>query len=161
MREVAQRSGLSQSFLRAVERGESDIALGRLARVARVLNKDIASFLGLAGSFRQPYFVSEIDRFQVARGKGVHYEALRLPGVEFEIDMMEFEGGAGFDDTRSHEGFDIVIVVSGSIVLTIADVDYTMRAGECVAYAAGYEHGIRNAGKKAARVIGLTTGRMY
>src|SRR5579883_1658123 len=46
LRQVADLSGLSVSFLRAVERGESDISLGRLARVARIFGHDVGSFLG-------------------------------------------------------------------------------------------------------------------
>ena len=46
IREVAEAAGLSSSFLGAVERGESDIAVGRLAQVAGVFGHDVASLLG-------------------------------------------------------------------------------------------------------------------
>src|SRR6478609_6292080 len=45
LRDVAERSGLSASFLGAVERGESDIALERLARLAAIFDHDVGSFL--------------------------------------------------------------------------------------------------------------------
>src|SRR6266496_4388733 len=48
MRALADEAGISASFLGAVERGESDIALGRLALVAEALDSDVASLLGYA-----------------------------------------------------------------------------------------------------------------
>ena len=46
LRDLAHRSGLLQSFLGAVERGQSDISVGRLSQVAGVLVHDVASLLG-------------------------------------------------------------------------------------------------------------------
>ena len=43
--EVARRSGLSQSFLSQVEAGQSDISVGRLIRVAQVLDVHVTDLL--------------------------------------------------------------------------------------------------------------------
>lgn len=160
LQDVAARSGLSQSFLSALERNTTDIALGRLAKLAAVFDCDIASFLGFSARFSSPYFLTKLDRFDVERGAGVAYEALRVPGVDFEIDVMTFAPGAAFASPLAHEGVDVVLVTEGEIVLTVSGVEYHMGAGDCSTYSAGYEHHIRNAGDRAAHVIGLTTGRM-
>lgn len=160
LHEVAQRSGLSQSFLSALERNTTDIALGRLAKLAAVFDCDIASFLGFSARFSSPYFLTELDRFDVDRGTGVGYKALRVPGVDFEIDVMDFAPGAAFAGALAHEGVDVVLVTGGDVVLTVGGVEYDMHAGDCATYSAGYEHHIRNAGDDTAHVIGLTTGRM-
>lgn len=160
LQEVAARSGLSQSFLSALERNTTDIALGRLARLAQVFDCDIASFLGFSARFSSPYFLTKLDRFSVDRGPNIAYEALRVPGVDFEIDVMDFEPHAQFATPSAHEGVDVVLVLSGEVVLSVAGIEYHMHPGDCATYSAGYEHGIRNAGDEAARVIGLTTGRM-
>ena len=161
LEDVARKSGLSQSFLSALERGKTDVSLGRLSKLARVFEHDISSFLGFTARYSQPYRVSERDRLSVVRGDGVRYEAIRLPGIDLEIDMMDFEPGAGFDTELSHEGLDVVLVVGNEIVLSVAGEDHALCAGDCVVYSAGYKHRLRNVGKQPARVIGLTTGRMY
>jgi transcriptional regulator with XRE-family HTH domain len=161
LEEVASKSGLSQSFLSALERGKTDVSLRRLSKLARVFEHDISSFLGFTARYSHPYKVSERDRLTVVRGKGVHYEAIRLPGIDLEIDMMDFEPGAGFDTELAHEGLDVVLVVGNEIVLSVAGEDHALRAGDCVIYSAGFKHRLRNQGKQPARVIGLTTGRMY
>lgn len=161
LEEVARRSGLSQSFLSALERGKTDVSLGRLSRLARVFEHDISSFLGFTARYSHPYRVSQRDRLTVVRGRGVHYEAIRLPGIDLEIDMMDFEPGAGFDAELAHEGLDVVLVVGNEIVLSVAGEDHALSAGDCVVYSAGFKHRLRNDGKHPARVIGLTTGRMY
>jgi transcriptional regulator with XRE-family HTH domain len=161
LEQVARKSGLSQSFLSALERGTSDVSLGRLSKLANVFDHDISSFLGFTARYSQPYRLTDLDRFKVARGKGVRYEALRLPGIDLEIDIMDFEPGSGFDDERAHEGLDVIVVTNNSVILSVAGVDHALDTGECIVYSAGYKHRIRNESKKPSRVIGLTTGRMY
>lgn len=161
LEDVANRSGLSQSFLSALERGKTDVSLGRLSKLARVFDHDVSSFLGFTARYSHPYRAGDADRLPVARGSGVKYEAIRLPGIDLEIDIMDFEPGARFDEELSHEGLDIVLGVSNEVVLTVAGEDHSLAAGDCIVYSAGYKHRLRNDGKRSARVIGLTTGRMY
>ncbi|MGH7715472.1 MAG: helix-turn-helix domain-containing protein, partial [Vulcanimicrobiaceae bacterium] len=81
LEEVARQSGLSQSFLSSLERGKTDVSLGRLSKLARVFDHDISSFLGFTARYSHPYRAGEGDRLAVVRGRGVRYEAIRLPGV--------------------------------------------------------------------------------
>ncbi len=161
LEDVARESGLSQSFLSALERGKTDVSLGRLSKLARVFEHDVSSFLGFTARYSHPYRTGGADRLQVLRGKGVRYEAIRIPGIDLEIDLMDFEPGAGFDEELSHEGLDIVLVVSNDVVLSVAGEDHALSAGDCVVYSAGYKHRLHNEGRRPARAIGLTTGRMY
>jgi transcriptional regulator with XRE-family HTH domain len=161
LREVAEASDLSPSFLSAVERGESDIALGRLARIAQFFEHDIGSLLGYTTRRARPRFVGPEDRMMVDRGKGVRYEVLRLPDVGMEIIIVDFEPHAGFDVELVHAGVDIVYVTSGEVVLSVGHVDYPMKSGESAVYSAAYAHGVRNVQDAAASLIGVTTESMY
>jgi transcriptional regulator with XRE-family HTH domain len=160
VREVAERSGLSHSFLHAVERGESDISLGRLARLARVFGYDIGSFLGFTSRLSQPHFVSKEQRALINRGKGVRYESLRLPGIEFELESVELAPRSGFRNALSHEGIDVVFCTRGSVVLVFNGTDYPMTEGDCCVFSAGYPHKVRNDSAKSAAVVSFTSGRM-
>lgn len=161
LEEVARRSGLSQSFLSSLERGKTDVSLGRLSKLARVFDHDVSSFLGFTARYSHPYRAGEGDRLPVIRGRGVRYEAIRLPGIDLEIDVMDFEPGSSFDEELSHEGLDIVLAVSNDVVLSVAGEDHALSSGDCIVYSAGYKHRLRNDGRRPARVVGLTTGRMY
>jgi transcriptional regulator with XRE-family HTH domain len=160
VREVAEASGLSPSFLSAVERGASDISLGRLSRLAGFFEHDIGSLLGYSSRASRPRFVENMDRVSINRGKGVRYELLRPAGLNLEIQRVVFEPRSGFRDELVHEGVDIVLVTDGQIVLTVDGVDYKMTAGECATFGAGFRHKLRNDSGRRAAVVAFTTGRM-
>jgi transcriptional regulator with XRE-family HTH domain len=160
VREVAERSGLSYSFLHAIERGESDISLGRLARLAEVFGYDIGSFLGFTTRLSRPNFIGKDSRTLINRGKGVRYESLRLPGIEFELEVVEMAPRSAFRNEMSHEGIDVVYCTRGNVVLSFNGTDYPMKEGDCCVFSAGYPHRIRNDSAKSAALISFTSGRM-
>jgi transcriptional regulator with XRE-family HTH domain len=160
VRELADKSGLSVSFIRAVERGDSDIAIGRLAKLAHVFHYDLGSFLGFTSQLTRPTFVGGSDRKRVNRGKGVSYEVLHLPALDLDLVDVRLAPGAAFKTELSHEGIDVVYVTSGQLVLVVNHVDYPMAAGECCLFAAGFPHTLRNDSRTSACAISITTGRM-
>lgn len=160
VREVAEASDLSSSFLSAVERGASDISLGRLSRLAQFFEHDIGSLLGYSTRLGEPRFVDKLDRVQINRGKGVEYELLRLAGLNLELQRVVLEPRSGFRDELIHEGVDIILVTEGRIVLSVNSNDYPMVAGECAMFGAGFSHKLRNDSGRRATVVALTTGRM-
>jgi transcriptional regulator with XRE-family HTH domain len=160
VRELAGKSGLSASFIRAVERGDSDIAIGRLAKLAHVFHYDLGSFLGFTSQLTRPTFVTSGDRKRVNRGKGVSYEVLHLPALDLDLVDVRLEPGASFKSEMSHEGIDVVYVTEGDLILVVSHIDYPMAEGECCVFAAGFPHKLRNDSKSPASAISITTGRM-
>jgi transcriptional regulator with XRE-family HTH domain len=160
VKELAEQSGLSASFIRAVERGDSDISLGRLARLANVFHYDLGSFLGFTSKLSRPSFVTGTDRKRVNRGRGVSYEALHLPALDLDLVIVRLEGGSSFKDELSHEGIDVVYVTDGDLVLEVNGTDYPMSTGECCVFSAGFPHRLRNESKRPGSAISVTTGRM-
>src|SRR5438067_10997077 len=77
VRALAQASGISASFLGAVERGSSDIALGRLSLIAQALDHDVACLLGYSLLQSAPGFVESGGRGAI--GDGVEIVAFRWP----------------------------------------------------------------------------------
>jgi transcriptional regulator with XRE-family HTH domain len=160
IRDVADGSGLSASFLSAVERGESDVSIGRLARIAEFFDQDLGSMLGYSTRLSRPAFVTKSDRVTLNRGRGIRYELLRLPGLSLELASISFDPRSAFRDELAHEGVDTIFVTSGEIVLRVNDIDYPMRAGDCAVYSAGFTHTMRNDSIRPATAVGLTTARM-
>src|SRR5713226_4314195 len=73
LRDVAQGTGLSASFLSLLERGECDITLSRLAAIAQHFDHDVGSLLGYTARGATPQIVRRNERVKVDRGKGVDY----------------------------------------------------------------------------------------
>jgi transcriptional regulator with XRE-family HTH domain len=161
LKEVADGSGLSVSFLSAVERDQSDISLGRLNRLAQFFNHDIGSLLGYTGRRSTPQFVSDRDRLVVDRGEGVDYRVFRLPGLDFELITATFGPHTEFRDAITHEGLDIVYVLTGQVVLEYNGEDYPMHAGDCTMYSGAYPHRFRNVTGRSASWLSIVTGIVY
>ncbi len=161
VRDVAEQSGLSASFVRAVERGDSDISLGRLARLAQFFEYDLGAFLGFTSQISRPNFVRKASRAKVNRGRGVDYEALHLPGIDLDLVLVKIAAKSRFRDELTHEGIDVVYVLEGDIVVVVDGIDYPASAGDCCVFSAGYSHTVRNDSSKRAFLFSITTGRMY
>jgi transcriptional regulator with XRE-family HTH domain len=160
LKEVAGSSGLSASFLGAVERGESDIAVGRLAAVAEVLGHDLASLLGYSLRQSSPRFIRPADQVRMKRGNGVELVAMRIPGTNLELLHASLPPHSK-DSPVTHAGLDILFVLEGDLVLDLDGTDYPLAAGECVVWPSSHEHAIRNDSDAPARAIGLVTETVY
>jgi transcriptional regulator with XRE-family HTH domain len=161
LRDVARESGLSQSFLGALERGETDIALDRLARLARVFDHDVGSFLGYSSRGSRPTFLDDDERVRVDRGDGIDYEIIRAPGLGVELVQVTLEPRASFRNEMAHEGVDVTLVVDGVVTATYNGVDYELPAGACVMWSGGYSHSFRNDTRRRARYVGLVTAMVF
>jgi transcriptional regulator with XRE-family HTH domain len=161
LKDVADQSGLSVSFLSAVERGESDISLLRLNRLAQVFGHDIGSLLGYTAQRSTPQFLVDRDRLVVDRGEGIDYRVFRLPGLNFELITADFEPRTAFRDAIAHEGLDIVYVLKGKLVLEYDGIDYQMDTGDCTMYSGAYPHRFRNDSSRPAAWLSIVTGIIY
>jgi transcriptional regulator with XRE-family HTH domain len=161
LRDLAEQSGLSQSFLGAVERGRSDIAVGRLAQVAAVLGHDVASLLGYSLRQTTPVFVQPEEHVRVERGEGTELRAFRIPSTNLEFMVATFGPRAQFADAVTHAGLDVMYVAEGDLVLVVDGVDYPVREGECAVWPSSHAHAVRNDADRPARAVGFTTETVY
>lgn len=161
LRDVSHKSGLSTSFLGTVERGESDIALERLAKLARVFGHDVGSFLGFSARQSTPTFMTAEGRVRVERGEGIDYEVIRLPGIGVELVRVTMAPMSRFASQMSHEGVDVTLVVSGTVCATYNGEDYVLDEGECVMWSGGYSHSFRNDTSEPASYIGFVTATVF
>jgi transcriptional regulator with XRE-family HTH domain len=161
LRDLAERSGLSQSFLGAVERGQSDISVGRLSQVAAVLGHDVASLLGYSLRRATPVVIRSEDHVRTPRGEGVAFSTFAIPGTHLEFIVATLAPHARFDDEVTHAGLDVMYVSEGSLVLVVDGVDYRLDASECAVWPSSHAHTLRNDGDAPAVAVGFTTEAVH
>jgi transcriptional regulator with XRE-family HTH domain len=161
LRDVAERSGISQSFLGAVERGQSDISVGRLSQVAHVLGHDVASLLGYSLRRATPVVIRPEDHRRVSRGDGVSFSTFAIPESHLEFMVASFAPHSHFDDVVTHAGIDVMYVSEGSLVLAVDGVDHSLDASECAVWPSSHAHTVRNDGDVPAVALGFTTEAVY
>lgn len=155
VRALAASCGLSASFLGAVERGDSDIALGRLALVANALDHDVASLLGYSLRQATPRLVTPARAG--ARGVGVEFSAFRIPGSQLELLVARFAPHSAFDDSITHAGIDVAYVAQGELLLIVNGVEYALVERQCVVWPSSHAHTMRNVSDAPAIVVGFAT----
>ena len=158
--QLAERAGISASFLGAVERGESDISVGRLSLIAEVLGHDLASLLGYSLRQSQPRFIRPDEHVRMRRGNGIELTATRIPGTNLEL-LLATLAPHSQDKPVTHAGLDFLLVLEGNLVLRLDDTDYPMTAGESAVWPSSHVHAIRNDSDEPARAIGLVTETVY
>jgi transcriptional regulator with XRE-family HTH domain len=161
LRDLAERSGVSQSFLGAVERGQSDISVGRLSQVARVLGHDVASLLGYSLRRATPVVIRPSDHVASRRGQGVEFRTFAIPGTHLEFMLATLAPRSRFDDEVTHAGIDVMYVSEGSLVLVVDGVDYPLDASECAVWPSSHAHTVRNDGDVPAVALGFTTETVH
>lgn len=155
VRGLAASAGLSPSFLGAVERGDSDIALGRLALIAQALDHDVASLLGYSLRQATPRFVAPAREGE--RGAGVRFSAFRIPGSQLELLVASFAPRSGFDDSITHAGIDVAYVAQGELVLVVDGNEYVVGEGQCCVWPSSHPHSMRNESDAPTVVVGFAT----
>jgi transcriptional regulator with XRE-family HTH domain len=155
LKALASASGLSASFLGSVERGESDIAVQRLARIAAVFGHDVGSLLGYTQRRAVPRIARMESQAARDRGPGVQLERLALPDFDFELVLVRFEPHSGFRDAVTHVGTDVCVVLDGELVVDYDGVDYPLTAGDCVTFPGSHPHAFRNDADVPARLMGI------
>jgi quercetin dioxygenase-like cupin family protein len=154
--EVGAATKISPSFLSLVEKGKSDITIGRLVRLVEFYGLSIAELLPQAGS-GDPEVVRMKDRrllHSPAEGIDVF-----LLGPDTERTMMpmvvEFEPDAHLAEYGRHAGEEWVYVLEGRLSLELEGAEPKLLGpGDGAYYAASRPHLFRNADpKRRLRVI--------
>ena len=157
--DVADGTGISASFLSMVEKGQSDITVSRLMRLVGWFGVSIADLV----QEPDPATVQVVRRDQRRSlrlvDEGIAIEMLTTDGAHRMMPVVNVyaEGGAMAEPAR-HEGEEFVLVVDGTVELTVGGGDpIELGPGDSAHYRADLPHSFRNVGRGEARFIGVTT----
>jgi transcriptional regulator with XRE-family HTH domain len=142
--ELAARSYLTPSTLSRIETGHRRIALDQLAPIARAL-----------GTTLDQLVESGLDEDVVIRphrdeGRGITTWLLNREGAPAGMTVAKLRITRTVpDDLRVHRGRDWFTVLSGTVVLRLADRTITVRAGEAAEFSTLVPHAFGAAGGPA------------
>ena len=155
LRELASRAGVTESFLSQVEREVTSPSIASVQKIARGLDLAIAEL-----------FVEEAPHGRVVRAadrRRIGYPGLRavdefltsgLDGrLQVILSTVEPGGGTG-DEAYAHDSDEeVVIVLSGTLELWVADERYVLEAGDTVTYSSRLKHRNKNIGETTATIL--------
>jgi transcriptional regulator with XRE-family HTH domain len=163
LRELAERAGVTESFLSQVEREVTSPSIASVQRIARGLD------LGIADLFAddQPHgrVVRRGDRRRISYpGLNAVDEFLTAgSGGRLQLILSTIEPGGGTgDEAYAHESDEeVVVVLSGSLELWVADEHHLLDEGDAIAYSSRLPHRNQNPGDGPAVILFCLTPPSY
>lgn len=153
LREAASRAGLSASFIGLVERGETEIAISRLIRLADAYGAVVAELLADVHEPRVE-FVSAQQALQVdTHVVGVEILYLASPSWSMEPFLVRLEPEARLTGL-SHASEEFIHCTDGHPTLVVAQLEFVMLPGDTLCIPPMAEHAYLNDSSARAVLIG-------
>ena len=161
LRVLAKKLGISASFLSQVESGKASPSLATLKDIADALSTTIGSLIGEGQKLEADPIVRATERKHVQEvGKGINLYLLtsRDPNKQMEPLLFKLKEGAT-SGVRSykHFGQEFVLVIKGSIEVTLNDMTYILKKGDSIYFNSSVPHAFKNMGKEEAEAVWVVT----
>ena len=163
LRDVAQETGFSVSFLSQVERGTSSLTLSSLSRIADALAVPVTRLfdpppltaeMSRRGS-RTPFHLefSPITYYRLgAESRTAHMNSLLI-----ELPPHTSPSPEAF----RHPGEEFAYILSGALLLTLADEEYRLEEGDAIQFSGDQVHNWANPGSVPMRAVWVTTEHLF
>ena len=153
LREVAERAGLSRTFISLVERGETEIALSRFLRLADVYGVVVADLLANTHEPGVEYTPAEETHLVPSSSEGVEVRYLSSPSWRMQPFLVRLAPGHDLD-ALAHRGEEFVHCMEGSPTMTVDGQPHPMKPGDTLFIPEYAEHSYTNTGSADAVLVG-------
>lgn len=165
LREVAERAGISVSYLSQLERNQSRLPIGVLKKIGDALGVHMNWFFqsqsGGDAAERDVVVRAANRRRMSFTGLGITEELLspNLSGP-LELLLSTIEPGADSED-YSHDGAEAGYVIAGTLDLWVSGRHFKLKEGDSFSFKSTEVHRCANPGKTATRVLWVITPPHY
>jgi DNA-binding transcriptional MerR regulator/quercetin dioxygenase-like cupin family protein len=160
LREAADRSGLSVSFVSSLERGASGASVATLQRLTAAYGTTLAGLFAQAGASPGNRLVTAGDR-PVLRlgGEAVRIEQLARGSTQLEPQLFVLAAGASSDGSYAHAGEEFLYLLSGAATVWVGDDEtYRLtRPGDALSFPSTLPHRWRNDARGETRLLWINT----
>lgn len=163
--ELGRHTGLSPALLSKVERGKLIPTLPTLVRIALVFSVGLEYFFSDQARRATPAVMRRKDRIRMPDRPGEKelnytFESLDFAAIDrrFNAYYVEFEGLPPERARRhQHLGAEFLYVLSGRLVVRIADADHPLEAGDSLYFDPSVSHSYRRDGRALCAAVVITT----
>jgi transcriptional regulator with XRE-family HTH domain len=163
LRTIAERSGLSESFLSQVERGRSSASIASLRRIAEALGVSIADLFE-PGGLPGPRVLRRDERpalqFGIL-GRKLLLTPRPLQHLEVFAGELEVGGSTGAEAYAHGDSEELFVVLSGSVQLELGGELFELESGDSIDYRSSTPHRVSNAGDELAEVMWIISPPSY
>ena len=159
LRQASERTGVSVSFLSALERGTSGASVATLQRLASAYGTTLQELFG-PSDHRGGRLVRAGKRPILRLGDpSVRIEQLARGASQLEPQLFVLEPGASSDGSYAHDGEEFLYLLSGAVTVWVgADESYRLRdPGDALSFPSTIPHRWRNDARGETRVLWINT----
>ncbi|MFA5069347.1 MAG: XRE family transcriptional regulator [Candidatus Omnitrophota bacterium] len=161
LRALANKLGISASFLSQVESGKASPSLSTLKNISDVLSTTIGNLIGEGQKTEQGLVIRQSERKHVrAIGKGIDLYLLTSRDANKQMEPILFklkEGAVSGDRSYKHFGQEFVLVLKGSIEITLNDMAYILKKGDSIYFNSSVPHAFKNISRDEAEAVWVIT----
>ena len=164
LKTVADRAGLSESFLSQVERGRANASVASLKRIAGALGVNVADLFEPNGSPSRPRVLRRESRPTLTFGTlGRKFMLTPRPLEHLQVIVGELEeGGSTGDEPYTHgDSEELLVVLAGTVHLQLGTEVFELRTGDSIDYRSSTPHRLTNIGGEPAEVMWIISPPSY
>lgn len=164
LRTIAERAGLSESFLSQVERGRANASVASLTRIAAALGVSVADLFEPNGSQGRPRVLRRETRPTLAFGTlGRKFMLTPRPLQNLQVIVGELgAGGSTGDEPYTHgDSEELLVVLAGVVSLQLGTEVFELATGDSIDYRSSTPHRLTNAGVGSAEVMWIISPPSY
>ena len=163
LKTIADRAGVSESFLSQVERGRASASIASLQRIAGALGVSVADLFEPGGPPR-PRVLRRDERPSLAFGiLGRKLLLTPRPLLHLEVFAGEFDaGGSTGEEPYAHgDSEELFVVLAGRVQLELGGDVHELEAGDSIDYRSSTPHRATNIGDGRAEVMWIISPPSY
>ncbi|HVK92318.1 MAG TPA: helix-turn-helix domain-containing protein [Mycoplana sp.] len=162
-RELAKRSGVTNSTISMIEQETHSPSLASLHRILSAVPISMADFFALPSSQQNVLFYDRDDLAVVGRGEAdLRVLAAERRDKNLQMFLERYQPGAGTgDEPIAHDGETAAVVLTGTIEVTVNDVTRVLRRGGGYQLIGRQPYTLRNIGRTVAVVACACTPPMF
>lgn len=161
---LAHRTGLSKGYLSRLERGLKSAPVSTLSNIACALGVEMTDFFQKDETRPKISIVQPDQRMKITRDGstfGYVYEALaeKYRPKTVEPFLITFTPNVQVPELFSHQGEEMVFILSGRLSFIYGDEVYSCQAGDCLYFDSSVRHRADAVGDEEAKALMLLIPR--
>jgi transcriptional regulator with XRE-family HTH domain len=163
LKTIADRSGLSESFLSQVERGRSSASIASLRKIADALGVSMADLFEPNGP-PGPRVLKRDERPALSfgiLGRKLLLTPKPLHHLEVFVGELEVGGSTGEQPYAHGDSEELFVVSSGTVQLELGGELFDLESGDSIDYRSSTPHRVTNTGQELAEVMWIISPPSY
>ncbi len=162
LQNLSKKTGLSASFLSQVERGESNMTITSLKKIASALGVSIKN---LFPDEENTVYARKLEEQQNVDIGGSGTSHKRLSGI-FDGRLLEaivsvYKPGVVNTEAIAHKGEEFVYVLEGEALITVDGQKYIVSKGESIHYPSTLEHCVSSNSDSELKLLYVLTQFLF